>query len=72
MNIKEIRKQLPIGAVKDIVKISGVEYATVQRFFRGENTKENIKLMNVTADYLEQYKTKEKEAIEKLQAVASA
>jgi hypothetical protein len=72
MDIKEIRKKLPLGAIKEIVKNSGVEYATVQRFFRGENTKENLKLMQVTAEFLEEYKTKEKQAIDKLQAIASA
>lgn len=72
IDLKELRKQLPYGAVKEIVSLSGVEYGTVQRFFRGEKTKENLKLMKVTADYLEDYKTKEKEAVERLQAAASA
>lgn len=72
MDIQQIRNQLPIGAVKEIVKISGIHYATVQRFFRGEKTKENINLMRVTAEYLKEHKEAEKKALQELQAVASA
>lgn len=72
MNIQEIRNQLPIGAVKVIVQRSGINYATVQRFFRGEKTKENISLMRVTAQYLKEHKKAESEAIQELQEVASA
>lgn len=72
MDIKEIRNQLPLGAVKEIVKRSGVQYATVQRFFRGEETKENLNLMQVTAQYLKEYKEAKAHAMQELQAVASA
>lgn len=70
MNIQEIKKQLPTGAGKEIAKISGVNYDTVQRFLRGIETKENLKLIEVTADYLKEYKEKMKIATAKLQAVA--
>lgn len=72
MDIKEIRNQLPLGAVKEIVTRSGVQYATVQRFFRGEETKENLNLMRVTAQYLKEYKEAKANAIQELQAVAGA
>ncbi len=72
MNIKEIKKQLPIGAGKEIAKISGVNYDTVQRFLRGIETKENLKLIEVTAKYLKEYKEKKATAIQELQEVASA
>jgi hypothetical protein len=72
MDIKQIRNQLPLGAVKEIVKRSGINYATVQRFFRGEKTKENLNLMQVTAQYLKEYKEANANAIQELQAVASA
>ena len=72
MDIKEIRNQLPLGAVKEIVKRSGVQYATVQRFFRGEETKENLNLILVTAKYLKEYKEAKASAMQELQAVASA
>lgn len=71
MDIKEIRNQLPLGAVKEIVNRSGVQYATVQRFFRGEETKENLNLLQVTAKYLKEYKEAKSNAIQELQAVAS-
>lgn len=72
MDIQEVRNQLPLGAVKEIVSRSGVQYATVQRFFRGEETKENLNLMRVTAQYLKEYKEAKATAIQELQAVASA
>ncbi|OWP81639.1 hypothetical protein BWK63_04975 [Flavobacterium covae] len=72
MNIKEVRKQLPNGAGREIAKMSGVNYGTVQRFLRGAETKENIKLMGFTAEYLKQYKESKNKALEKLQAIANA
>jgi hypothetical protein len=72
MDIKEIRNQLPLGAIKEIVNRSGVQYATVQRFFRGEETKENLNLIRVTAQYLKEYKEAKDTAMKELQAVASA
>lgn len=72
MDIKAIRKQLPTGALKEISNLSGVHYATVQSFFAGNETKENLKLIEFTADYLEAYKEKRDKATAKLQAVAKA
>lgn len=72
MDIQEIRSQLPIGAVKQIAIKSGVNYCTVQRFFSGEKTKENLNLMKVTAEFLKEYKQAESEAIKELQDIASA
>jgi hypothetical protein len=72
MDITEIKKQLPTGALRDIAKLSGVHYSAVQRFFAGNETKESLKIIDVTADYLKAYKDKRSKATEKLQAVASA
>lgn len=72
MEITEIKKQLPVGAGKEIAKMSGVNYDTVQRFFRGIKVKETLKLMESTAKYLEEYKNRKKELEEKLKAVATA
>lgn len=72
MNIQEIKKQLPNGALRDIAKISGVNYATVQSFLAGNQTKENLNLMRVTAQYLKEYKEAKANAMQELQAVASA
>lgn len=72
MNIQEIKKQLPNGAIKKIAIISGVHYATVQGFFNGKETKENVKLIEHTAKYLKEYKEAKSNAMQELQAVASA
>ncbi len=72
MNIQEIKKQLPAGAIKEISELSGVHYATTQNFFNGKETKENLKLIEHTAKYLKQYKEAKATAIQELQAVASA
>lgn len=72
MDIKEIKKQLPTGAIKEISTSCGVHYATVQGFFNGKQTKDNLKLIEATADYLKVYKEKKKSATAKLQAVASS
>lgn len=72
MNIQEIKKQLPSGAIKEIASLSGVHYATVQSFLAGNQTKENLNLMRVTAQYLKEYKEAKATAIQELQAVASA
>jgi uncharacterized protein YbjQ (UPF0145 family) len=72
MNIQEIKKQLPNGALREIAKISGVHYATVQSFLAGNETKENLNLMRVTAQYLKEYKEAKANAMQELQAVASA
>ncbi|MBF7091117.1 hypothetical protein IUY40_06155 [Flavobacterium sp. ALJ2] len=72
MNIQEIKKQLPTGAIKAIAIESGIHYATVQGFFNGKQTKENVKLIEHTAKYLKQYKEAKANAIQELQAVVSA
>ena len=72
MDIKAIKEQLPTGAIKEISNLSGVHYATVQGFFNGKKTKDDVKIIEVTAEYLEKYKDKKSKATAKLQAVASA
>lgn len=71
MNIKEIREKLPIGGMTEISKLSGINLATVQRFFKGEKTKLDIQIMEHTTKYLKDYKDKEAKAIQELKAVAS-
>lgn len=72
MNIQEIKKQLPTGAIKEISQLSGVHYATTQNFFNGKETKENLKLIKHTTEYLKEYKEKKANALQELQKVASA
>lgn len=72
MDIQEIKKQLPTGAIKKIAIESGVHYATAQGFFNGKETKENVKLIEHTAKYLKEYKEAKAKAMQELQAVARA
>lgn len=72
MDFTELKKDLPIGAMTEISKLSGVNNSTVQRFFNGEKTKFNIKIMKATTKYLSDYKTKESKALQELKAVAGA
>lgn len=72
MNIQEIKKQLPIGGVSEIARLSGVNYATVQRFFDGAKTKVNIKLLETTTQFLKDHKEKEAKALQELKAVAES
>lgn len=72
MNIQELKKDLPIGAMSEIAKLSGVNSATVQKFFNGEKTKANILLIETTTKFLKDYKQKENKALQELKEVASA
>ena len=72
MNITELKKDLPIGAMSEIAKLSGVDSSTVQKFFNGKKTKANILLIETTTKYLSDYKAKESKALQELQAVAGA
>lgn len=72
MNFKEIRKQLPTGAGKEIAKMSGASYDTVQRFLRGVETKQDLVIMENTAKFLKDYKEAKAKALQELQAVAGA
>lgn len=71
MDIQKIKKQLPTGAISEISTLSGVNYSTVQRFFSGHQTKESVKIMEKTAEFLKEYKEKRNKAAAELQAVAS-
>lgn len=72
MNIQEIKKSLPIGALSEISKKSGINFSTIQRFFNGEKTKLDIEVMEATTKYLKEYKEAKAKAKQELQAVASA
>lgn len=72
MNIQEVKKQLPTGALGEIAKLSGVNYSVVQRFFAGNETKSSLKIIEVTTNYLREYKEAKAIALQELQAVASA
>lgn len=74
MNIQEIKQQLPIGAYTAISKISGINSTTIQRFFNGGALKPQLelKIINATTELLKTTKEQKANALQELQAVASA
>lgn len=72
MNLQKLKKDLPIGGMSEISKLSGIHISTVHKFFEGKKTKANIFLLETTTKYLSDYKAKESKALQELQAVASA
>lgn len=67
MNLQEIKKQLPSGAVKAIAKRAKVSTSLVSQTFNGKiNSAKKMAIMHATAEYLTEYKAKEKEATEAL------
>lgn len=69
MNITKIRKQLPHGACKEIAKPTKLSVCTIHDVLSGKrkSVKETL-ILNTIADYLTELKTKEREALDKLNA----
>jgi len=64
IDLKSIRKQLPHGAISEIAKRTGVLPPTVSRALAGDQRSPKLPMiLKVTAEYLAEYKTSEKEAI---------
>jgi predicted transcriptional regulator len=74
MELKEIRKQLPHGAIREISKRAKVTEGLVSRIYNGQlkNSPKEPKIKKATAEYLAEYKTKEREANEALKAALNA
>lgn len=70
MNLSEIKKQLPHGAIKEIAQRSGLSTTTVSQIFNGiiESPKLS-EVLKATAEYLKEYKAKENEAVNALNEV---
>ena len=65
IDLEEIRKQLPHGAIVEIAKKAGVLPQTVSRALRGDKRSPKLPdIIKATAGYLAEKKTKEKEALE--------
>ena len=69
MDIAELRKELPIGGIKRISEMSRIPFMSVQRFFSGIETKQDIEIMNATTKFLKEHKEKRAQAIKDLQSV---
>lgn len=73
MNLQEIKKQLPAGAVKEIARRANVNPSTVSNAFNNKlNSPKLSTILQVTADYLTEYRTKEMEAMDALQKALQA
>jgi AcrR family transcriptional regulator len=65
MTLQEIRKNLPTGAIKEIAKRANTSETTVSLLFKGKtNSLRKQEILQITADFLKEYKTREREAKE--------
>lgn len=76
MNLKQdltgIREQLPHGAIVQIAKRAGVLAPTVSRALMGDKRSPKLpEIMKAASEYLSEYKTKEREAVQALNAALS-
>ena len=73
MNLQEIKKQLPAGAIKEIAKRTNTSTSTVCYVLKEKiNSPKKPAILQATAKYLKEYKAKEKEAKEALQEAIEA
>lgn len=68
MTVTEIKNRLPHGAIKDIAERIGVTPGTVQNALKSEKrkNKRHLSVINTAIEYLNECKTLEKEADQKL------
>lgn len=72
VNLKEIRTKLPHGAMQEIAKRVNLSRGTITMVFNGTiNSPKINEILKATAEYLAEYKAKEKEAKSLLEAALS-
>ena len=72
MTLQEIRKQLPSGAIKEIAKRANTSTTSVSLIFKGKiNSLKKQEVLQVAADFMAEYKAKERETKEVLQKALS-
>ena len=65
IDLKAIRELLPHGAIVQIAKKAGVLAPTVSRALHGDKRSPKLPdIIKATAEYLAEYKAKEREALE--------
>lgn len=70
MDIVNIKKQLPHGALKEIAIRTNYSKSSISQFFNGKiSLLKSTEILKVTADILREHKIKEKEAIIELTKV---
>jgi DNA-binding LacI/PurR family transcriptional regulator len=63
MELSEIRKQLPAGAIKEIAKRAKTSESTVSLIFKGNiNSLKKQEVLQIAVEFITEYKSKEKEA----------
>ena len=73
MELREIRKKLPSGAIKEIARRTNTSTSTVCVVLKEKReTPRKPEILQATAEYLAEYKTKEREAKEALQRAVEA
>jgi len=73
MDLKELKRQLPSGAIKEIAKITNTSKSTVCIVLGGKSeSPKKPEILKATADYLKEYKEKERKAKEALQKALEA
>ncbi len=72
MDFKELKKQLPPGAITEIAKRAGVTFSTMQRFINGIKTKNDISLLQEITQYLKEFKDAKATAVQELEEVLRA
>jgi hypothetical protein len=67
MDLKDLKKQLPSGAIKEIANRANTSKSTVCIVLGGKSeSPKKTEILNKTAEYLTEYKAKEREAKEAL------
>lgn len=70
MDLQEIKKQLPHGAIKEIAERANLPFSMVANYFKGKSKKPHLKeaeILKTTSEFLKEYKQKRSEAINTLQ-----
>ncbi|MDD4385844.1 MAG: hypothetical protein PHD06_11775 [Bacteroidales bacterium] len=74
INLKEVRKHLPHGAIKEIAKRTGYSRPVVSNLFRDKGMnkpKAAAEMLKAAAEIITAHKAKEREAVEALNAAMS-
>jgi hypothetical protein len=71
MDLQEVKKQLPYGAIIEIAKRTKISQGLVSRIFNGQlaNSPKEPEILHATTEYLAEYIAKKKKANEALNEV---
>ena len=74
MDIKEIRKKLPIGSINKIAEKTGASVGTINRFFEGKKIKPDVQLsiLKATTEIIKNHKEKKENALKELNEVINS